>query len=362
MTIANLAWANLPASTLHTDAPSALSWDRLSATRCDLPFLTADATAAALKTFGSGAERLLVGRVQGEIVAMFILVPQAKFRWQTFQPSQLPLGAWVADARHELSELATSLQRGPLGLCLVLSITQVDPRLATRAADTPSTESADYIDTGWIDVAGDFEAYWNARGKNLRQNMKKQRNKLATEGVVPQLKTWTAAEDMAPALQRYGQLESQGWKAAKGTAIHLDNEQGRFYRELLETAAGRGEAVVYEYLFGERTVAVNLCVRRAGTLVILKTTYDESIQAYSPAFLLSQEATEQIFAAGDIQRVEYYGRVMEWHTKWTENKRALYHFTSYRWPLVKQLALARRPKATVATAVPAVPAATADAA
>ena len=171
MTIANLAWANLPASTLHTDASSALAWDRLSATRCDLPFLTAAATTAALKTFGSGTERLLVGRVQGETVAMFILVPQAKFRWHTFQPSQLPLGAWVADARYALPDLANSLQRGPLGLCLVLSITQVDPRLAARAPDTNSTESADYIDTGWIDVAGDLEFLWYARGMNVRQNL-----------------------------------------------------------------------------------------------------------------------------------------------------------------------------------------------
>lgn len=350
MTTANIAWTNLPASKLHEDAASARAWDGLSATRNDLPFLTADAVAAALKTFGTGTERLLVGRDRDRTVAMFILVPQAKFRWQTFQPSQLPLGAWVADNQYGLHGLAASLQRGALGLCLVLSITQVDPRLAPREPDTSNTESADYIDTGWIDVEGGFEAYWNARGKNLRQNMRKQRNKLAAEGTATEMKTWTSAQDMASAIARYGELESQGWKAAKGTAIHLDNDQGRFYRELLETAAKRGEAVIYEYLFDARTVAVNLCVRRAGTLVILKTTYDESIQAYSPAFMLSQEAVEQIFAAGDIKRVEYYGRLMEWHTKWTENKRALYHLTAYRWPLVKQLALARRPKAEPAAA------------
>jgi len=343
--VASLDWKNIAASTLSQDAQLALAWDRLNASRGDLPFMTSAAVTAALKTFGAGSERLLIGRANGEVAAMFLLVPQAKFRWQTFQPSQLPLGAWVADARWSLHALAAGLQRGPLGLCLVLSITQVDPWLTPREDDSAATHSSDYIDTGWIDIAGSFEDYWNARGKNLRQNMRKQRNKLGTEGVTPQLRTWTAVEDMAPAIARYGQLESQGWKAAKGTAIHLDNDQGRFYRELLETAARHGEAVVYEYLFDERTVAVNLCVRRAGTLVILKTTYDESIQAYSPAFMLSQDAVENIFTAGDTQRVEYYGRLMEWHTKWTENKRTLYHLTSYRWPLVKQMALARRAKA-----------------
>lgn len=343
--IPRLDWQNLPASSLPKDAQLAVAWNRLNASRGDLPFMTADAVNAALKVFGSGMERLVIGREDGRIAAMFLLVPEAKFRWRTFQPSQLPLGAWVAEAGLPLHALATSLQRGPLGLCLVLSITQIDPWLTPRDNDSPVTHSSDYIDTGWIDISGSFEDYWNARGKNLRQNMRKQRNKLGTEEIKPHMRTWTAVEDMAPAITRYGQLESLGWKATKGTAIHLDNEQGRFYRELLENAAHHNEAVVYEYLFNERTVAVNLCVRRAGNLVILKTTYDESIKAYSPAFMLNEEAVAQVFAAGDTLRLEYYGRLMEWHTKWTENKRTLYHLTSYRWPFVKQMALARRAKA-----------------
>ena len=357
MPVPTLAWKNIPATSL-ADAPLAQAWNALNAQRGELAFLTSDAITAALRTFGTGTERLLVGSVNGAAVAIFVLEPQAKFRWQTFQPSQLPLGAWVADAHWPLADVVQSLQRGGLGLCLVLSITQVDPLYAPRLPDASTTNHTDYIETGWIDVSGSFEDYWNARGKNLRQNMRKQRNKLATEGIAPTLLTWTAVEDMAPAIARYGYLESQGWKAAKGTAIHLDNDQGRFYRQLFETAAQRNEAVIYEYRFNDKTVAVNLCLRRAGTLVILKTTYDESIQAFSPAFMLSQDAVEKIFAAGDTARIEYYGRLMEWHTKWTENKRTLYHLTAYRWPLVKQMALARRTKAEASSpqaVEPAVP-------
>ena len=38
--------------------------------------------------------------------------------------------------------------------------------------------------------------------------------------------------------------------------------------------------------------------------------------------------------------MEYFGRIMEWHTKLTDRKRAIYHLTLYRWPSVKKLALA----------------------
>ena len=36
---------------------------------------------------------------------------------------------------------------------------------------------------------------------------------------------------------------------------------------------------------------------------------------------------------------------MDWHTKWTDEKRMLYHLTVYRWPAIKSFAQARRRKA-----------------
>lgn len=338
----SIAWKNLPASALQNSPNLLAEWDRLNAKRGDIAFLTADAIKNALNTLGDGSERLLIGQQGATVCAMFLVVPLQNFRWRTFQPSQLPLGAWVAEAHLPLVEVARSLSRGALGFCLSLSITQVDPNLAPRNEDTADSQSSDYIETAWIDLNGNFEEYWSARGKNLRQNMRKQKNKLVAEGVAGHMRSLVHCSEMAAAIERYGALESSGWKAAHGTAIHPDNAQGRFYRELLEDAARRSEAVVYEYLFDGRVVASNLCLQRKGTLVVLKTTYDESIRAYSPAFLLSEGEIEQLYREKVIHRLEYYGRLMEWHSKWTENRRTIYHLTLYRWPWIKQFAELRR--------------------
>ena len=304
--------------------------------------MTSEAISCALDILGDGRERLLVAYEQTRVVAMFVLAPQGSTRWQTFQPSQMPLGAWVADPSASLHDLAHSLMRGPLGACLVLSITQVDPAMAARQADTPDSHYADYIDTGWIDIDGDFDTYWAARGKNLRQNMRKQRTRLRAECVNLTLQVLRDPADMAPALARYGRMESTGWKAQSGTAIHPDNVQGRFYRRLLEQASLRDEAVIYQYLFDDRVVAMNLCLVREGTLVVLKTTYDESIAGYSPAFLLRESELKEIFEQHKIRRIEYFGRLMEWHTRLTDHKRTLYHLTLYRWPFIKTMAEMRR--------------------
>ena len=340
----HIFWKNLPALALQQDSKLLQQWDALNAARGGLPFLTGEAVVTALKVFGNSSERLLIADDGAKPVAMFVLVPAGRFRWRTFQPSQVPLGAWVADSGATLQDLARSLMRGPLGLCLVLSITQIDPHVAARAADTPSSQSSDYIDTGWIDIEGSFDDYWSARGKNLRQNMRKQRAKLLADGVALHMQVLRGHADMAPAIARYGSLESTGWKAKEGTAIHPDNAQGRYYRELLEHASLRGEAVVYQYQFGDQVVAMNLCLLHQGTLVVLKTTYDETIKSFSPAFLLREEELQTIFKEGEIKRMEYFGRLMDWHTKLTDKKRTIYHLTLYRWPLLKKLAEARRAK------------------
>ena len=107
--------------------------------------------------------------------------------------------------------------------------------------------------------------------------------------------------------------------------------------------------MVYEYLFDERVVAMNLCLARKDVLIVLKTTYDESIQSLSPAFLLREAELQELFAQGQIRRLEYFGRLMDWHTKWTDQKRTLYHLTQYRWPFLKRLAQGRRRRADPAS-------------
>lgn len=349
MPIPHLVWTRCPAPQLVQEPALAGAWNRLNAERGDLPFLTAEATALALEIFGRGDEQLVAARHGERIVAMFVLASQGKLRWTTFQPSQVPLGAWVAEAGLDLVALGESLARHAVGLCLTLSITQIDSRYTPRPAESsPAAVASDYIETGWVDIEGSFDDYWNSRGKNLRQNLRKQRNKLASQGTTTAMRVIRESQEMAAAIARYGALESAGWKAQQGTAIHPDNAQGKYYRRLLETAAQRDQAAVYEYLIDGRSVAMNLCLERNGVLVVLKTTYDESIKLLSPASLLREEELQAIFREGRVRRIEYYGRLMEWHTKLTDKKRQLYHLTIYRWPVVRKLAeLRKRPESDV---------------
>lgn len=320
------------------DPARAAAWRDLHAASGAPALLAPEFVAPLLVHFGRGDELLAQCSLDGQVLAMGVFARTRQASWATFQPAQAPIGLWLQLPGLDTGELVRSLFSALPGFPLVCALTQLDPMMMPRPPDGPALRTLDYIDTARVSLAGGFEAYWAARGKNLRANLKKQRSRLEREGIAPRLEVVRTASAMAQAVRDYAALESGGWKAGAGTAVRADDPQGRFYRSMLEGMAARGAASVYRYRFGERLVAMDLCVEDRDSLVVLKTAYDETAPAtLSPALLMREEATRSLFDGGRFQRLEFYGRVMEWHTRWTEEVRTMYHVNHYRWPALCRL-------------------------
>jgi CelD/BcsL family acetyltransferase involved in cellulose biosynthesis len=336
-----MSWIILPASAFEGYKQQ---WRELNAASAASPLLEPDFVTPLLAEFANGQELLVCYVRERVTLLMGIVVPRRRGVWETFQPSQAPLGIWLQRPGVDAAPLLDSLMRQLPGTPLIFGLTQCDPWHGPRPADSATQNSIDYIDTAHITVEGSFDDYWAARGKNLRANMKKQRAKLHKEGIVARLQISRAPEEMAEAVRDFGRLESAGWKAGLGTALHGDNDQGRFYRAMLEAFCRRGCASVYRYWFNDQLVAMDLCVEGNGMIVVLKTSYDESVPSgLSPSLLMREECCRLFFEQGRFGRVEFYGKVLEWHTRWTEEIRTLYHLNHYRWPgLVRLHRFSRR--------------------
>jgi hypothetical protein len=328
-------WSVIPA---HQFAAQAGRWRALHAACGSHVLHDYDFVAPLLVQVGSGQELLAWHERDGRTTAMTLVVPAGRGSWSTFQPPQAPVGLWMQLPGQDIEQLMDGLMRALPGFPLVFGVTQLDPMMLPRPADTDSLRTLDYIDTARVTLGGSFDDYWNARGKNLRSNLKKQRARLAKDGVKTRLVIERDARAMAAAVADYGRLESAGWKADSGTAVNAHNEQGRYYRAMLEALCRREAASVFRYYFGEQLVAMDLCVEDSGSIVVLKTSYDESVQAsLSPALLMREEACRRLFDEGRFKRLEFYGRVMEWHLRWTEEVRSMYHVNCYRWPGLRRL-------------------------
>jgi CelD/BcsL family acetyltransferase involved in cellulose biosynthesis len=258
-------------------------------------------------------------------------------QWTVFQPSQLPLGAAAIARGVRWQDVLPSLSRALPGYPLSVSITQQDPDLGERPEPSATLTTMDYGATGFIDVMGSFDDFWAARGKNLRQNLRKQRRKLEEQGHRLTFEYMEDAAGIDTAFLDFARLESAGWKADSGTAISLDNAQGRFYRDMLRAFAGRQAAFAIRLSMDDRPIAVDFGIREGTTLVILKTTYDENLKGSSPGQLLHEQAFEHIFKKQNPSRIEFYGKMMEWHTRWTDTSRMLFHLNYDRLPILRRI-------------------------
>ena len=313
-------------------------WNRIAEAAGYPPFLRAEFVGAALRTFGTGDEVLAVLGSDPHPIAMAILTKRRAAMWETFQPSQLPLGAFVRDGDHSLADVTETLFRALPGIVAVVSITQQDPAVVSRPESASLVRTLDYVETARLVIEGGFDAYWAARGKNLRHNVRRQLAKLAEEGATVRLDAIRDAADVAAAIADYGRLESAGWKAAEGTAVGMDNAQGRFYTRVFETFCAMGKGAIYRYAVNGNVAAMDLCIEDAGVVVVLKTAYDEALKTVSPATLMRHAYFRTLFDSRSVKRIEFYGKVMEWHRRWSEDIRMLYHVNLYRAPWVRKAA------------------------
>ncbi len=334
-----MKWSFYPAARFPEFAAG---WAELADAAHMPPALAAEFVGPLLDVFGDARALLACCRAGDSLVAMGVLAPAGR-GWATLQPPQAPLGLWLQRPGQDSAVLAHTLLRALPGWPPMLALTQLDPDLLARPSDGGSVRTLDYIDTARITLAGGFEAYWEARGKNLRANLKKQRARLAREGVVLRLDIERAEAGMAAAVADYARLEASGWKAGGGTAVAPGDAQSRFYAAMLGAFARRGAARVYRYWYDDRLAAMDLCIEDGRCLIVLKTTYDEALAgATSPALLMREEATRALFEDGRHERIEFYGKVMEWHLRWTQEVRRQYHVNYYRWPLLARAHAALR--------------------
>jgi CelD/BcsL family acetyltransferase involved in cellulose biosynthesis len=335
-----LDWTFVPARKLGAQQAA---WDELNAAGPATPLLSAAFVRPLLEHFGDARE-LLLAFCPGPHApqAMAILHRTAIGQWETFQPSQAPLGAWLEHSAVPTENLLGGLARALPGLAMAVGITQQDPELLPRPKDGKHLTTLDFVQTARVSVQGTFDEYWNRRGKNLKHNMKRQRARLEKDGVKASLDIVTSPAEVEQAIAEYGALESSSWKAQGGTAVHPQNAQGRFYCALLKDFCGKGRGRIHRYRFNDKVVAMDLCIEGNGTLVVLKTAHDESIKTISPAFLMRQEAFRILFDEQRIERIEFYGKLMDWHTKWSEEVRTMYHVTYYRWDALRGMSLLLR--------------------
>jgi CelD/BcsL family acetyltransferase involved in cellulose biosynthesis len=239
-------------------------------------------------------------------------------------------------------DLLPGLARALPGYPLVVGLTQRDPENHERPEESRNLRTLDYVRTGRIPINKSFDEYWAARSRNVIRQTERRLRRLQENGIEPRLEAITDPDGIRRGVTEFGDLESAGWKGKAGTAVHSSNPQGAFYARVLEEFGKHGRGAVYRYRFNDATVAMELCIDDGETLLMLKTTYDESYRFYGPGFLMRCEILRGAFAKKGFRRVEFLGRLQPWQQKWCDEFRTIYHVNYYRWALLANIDEMRR--------------------
>lgn len=322
-------------------AEHAPAWDALLARMGYAnPMLQSNFVDSALAHFGDGSEVLFVLERDAGAEAMAILKPGKFGVWTTFLPGQVQIGPVLVREMGVFHSIFTCLP-GWVGQVDLLSL---DPCFGGAGKTNHRLHGVvDHNLTIAVCTAGRIDGYWAGRSKNLVKNIRRYAHRIERSGKALDFRVHQALEDILPALARYCVLEAAGWKAKEGTALAPGNEQHRFYDALLTRFSATGDAVIEELWLGNALIASRLCIRHGKTLVILKTTHDESARSFAPARQLLLALIEREFATNSGGVIEFYTHATEDQLAWATGQRWISHHAFFRNEPFRALADAGRP-------------------
>ncbi|MCW8866504.1 MAG: GNAT family N-acetyltransferase [Colwellia sp.] len=273
------------------------------------------------------------GKVEGKLSAIVLLEKVSLGQWKNYLPSQSQIAPILISPTVEfnLNGLMQALGSPTIKLDWFSLDSQEHNTLIKNVRNLQN-----YAQNIKLSISDDFATYWSNRPKRLRKDISRSINRLKKDGLAVTHKMITTPKLVSEAVDRYGMLESKGWKGINGTAIHPANTQGQFYKFLMELFAQKQHSLVYESYLADELVASRLCIFNEETLIILKTTFDESYSHYSLGNLNRYKLIEEIFEIELCKCIDFYTNASKEQLYWSTEQRPIFNGTCYRFQLIEK--------------------------
>ncbi|MDR6983605.1 CelD/BcsL family acetyltransferase involved in cellulose biosynthesis [Rheinheimera pacifica] len=265
---------------------------------------------------------------QGQVQCLMLLRQRNKLIWELYKPSQAQVGLLLINPA--FTPDVTALLSALPGIAARIDFLSLDPAEHLALLNVlHDHQQAFYATNMQIKLQDGFDSYWQLRSKNLRKNMSRYENRLQRENTTLDFRQISSAQHIKSAVDRYGMIESKGWKGKLGTALHPSNRQGQFYRDFLYQLAQQNNAVVYEYYIQDRLVASRLCCIKHDMLIILKTTFDEEFKSFALGRLLLKQILHTLFDNHSVKVIDFYTNASPEQLEWATDTRSIYNGTVY---------------------------------
>lgn len=340
-----MTWTHHPVTEMMTTYAD--TWQQVNEQHMEAhPLLDLDFVAPLIEHFGHSRLRLAVEKQNGAVSGMAIVEHDRPGLWRLFLPSQAQIAPAIigsADATTNATRRTENWLRSLPGYAMMIGLRNQDTAFSGVVSDAADTvEILPHATTVGVAMDGDFPAYWNGRSVQLQENIARRLKRAEKEGMRVSFRTQSSGPMLCAAVAAHGDIESAGWKARVGTAIHRDNVQGRFYSDVLTRFAAKDGARAFQLYFGDVLVASQLAIEQNGMMVLLKTAHRESFARHSPGRLLDYMMFQHLFNEPRLKRVEYYTNASPEDMRWATFSRPIVHVNIYRSTAIRKFCIAAR--------------------
>lgn len=332
---------------------SSAAWDELwRRGETTIPTARAALTALWLEHFAPAAPfRALVVEQGDRMVAALPLVEQRRGGW--FRCGGLTSNYWspngdlLLDPAADVDGVAALLAGAIESLAWPLfwfDLTPVDrpswrALIAALADRSMNVDVHPRWDVGRIVLDGDVEAYFAARSKNLRRDLRRDAQRLEeTAPLQFRLDERFTAEQVETCLGEIFAIEDRSWKGAAGGAVLRHPAMFEFYLRQSRQLAEWGDLRLARLLHGERTIAFDLGWMGHRVYHSYKVGYDPDYRRFGPGHLLRERLVRAMAERSDVRAIDFQGPQTE----------ALAAWATETYPIARVVIAQRRPSGRAA--------------
>lgn len=167
----------------------------------------------------------------------------------------------------------------------------------------------------YISLEGSFDKYMAAQFNSKQRNniMRRVRKLAATDDC--ELRDVSDADHIDRALEMAFRVSEVSWKGERGTHMSASQSGKRFYAEITDVLARRGEVRIRLLTVAGKPVAVQYQLTAARTVYLLVNDYDESYQPLSPGIVLLYRVIEKLHAEGAWE-FDFCGDLYDYKMQW----------------------------------------------
>lgn len=145
--------------------------------------------------------------------------------------------------------------------------------------------------------------YDQMHGSKSRRNLRRLRRQLAERfGGAPV--AMVVRDDDPSALDDYVALEASGYKQRSGVAMATVPGEPEYFVDMCKRFAAAGRLHVLALEVGGETIAMEIGVRGAEGIFLMKVSYDERYRQFSPGILLQTDAMRHFHNQTDAQWID----------------------------------------------------------